>query len=102
MGNKKRMAVEKFRLIRFFVSPDSEYGFKNHRMHLNPLYDQKLVSGNLRSFEKNDKRIGKHSVMAQIKARFTPGCTLRVPFIYESWSGFGPKFWVRLDLISTL
>ena len=38
-------------------------------MHLNPLYDQKKVSTNLRIFEKNLKRVGKHSLIAQINAR---------------------------------
>ena len=37
-------------------------------MDLNPLYDQKKVSTNSRIFEKNLKRVGKHSLIAQINA----------------------------------
>ena len=43
---------------------------KNSRMHLNTLYDKKLVLANLRNFEKkNENRVGKHSLMAQINGR---------------------------------
>ena len=62
---------------------------KNHRMHLNPLYDRKTDLGQPTQFrKKNLKRVGEHSFMAQINAR--------IKFVLKTFSFGGARLGVHV------